>query len=1394
MEASRCITLVAALFLPVADAEATGRRPNVVFILTDNHGAWTLGCYGNPDIRTPHIDRLAAEGVRFANAFCNNGVCSPTRATYLTGLMPSQHGVHNYLTAGRLQTGPEARNTLSAFRSLPEILKDEGYACGLVGKWHLGGNGSPQEGLEDYWITMPHGATGTFHGAQVIENGRTRKEPTHLTTFWTGHAVRFIEQNAQRPFFLYLAYNGPYGLSRYQIEPLRGPRAADYENEPIASFPGGVIHPWQFNNREYFGNATAQRRYAAELSSIDDGVGAVMGTLERLGLGDDTLVIFAADQGWAGGQLGLWGMGDHTRPLNAFDPSMRIPLIFHHRGGIPGGRVAAIHTSNYDFLPSVLGYLGIAGGLEGNPPSPGRDYSPLLRGGRLDGWKDEVFYDYENLRCIRTPDWKFVERFGDGLDELYHLREDPGERRNLAGLTKHHPTRNDLRERLHSFFARFATAEYDLWNGGGSQTRTIVWGREGSSQRGRIPSRFDPDFRPPPMDLPEGFVAEVAAAPPLVRHPMAATHDDRGRLFVAEAAGVNLKKEDLERERPNFVRMLEDLNADGIYDRSTVFADRMTFPQGVLWHDGSLFVASPPSIWKLTDTDDDGVADVREEIATGFDYTGNAADVHGPFAGPDGRIYWCHGRKNHEVFRPDGSLVSRGRGARIWSCRPDGSGIEAYAGGGMDNPVEIDFTPEGEMIGTANLFYGRPRGDVLVHWMRGGKYPRRDQAPVLGEFKSTGPLLEEAHNFGHVAVSGMCITRGPHFRNPSADEFDVLTSFFNTQEIERTTLGWDGATPASRRSGTLVKVHDPDVHLTDVLEDRDGSILIVDTGGWFRIGCPTSRIAKPEIPGAIYRIRPAGPRRPVERPEPAPIRTPAVTELLASVNGGGDRQARRAAEALGRLRVSGAVAPLVRRLAETRDRSLQHSLLWALIEIDDYDASTAATREWPDSLPAALWALDQMDSSQLAADTVLPFMGKGETAVAIARKHPEWAPAVAAWFAAEWPASPETADAFLHLAPAMLDNGTMREIVTGMLRGDHAEQSLAWEVLAGLPEAMTPPKEWREALRRTLADRAGANIAHALRAARRLPATDVDAALGVIANDSTVPPRIRLLSLRSLNRGSRQLDAESFSLLVSLLGDGASPSDRAAAVAMLQSHSLNAAQLVTLAAMLPEAGPIEFPGLLQAFARNRSAEVGEALAKALTTAPAAGSIAPTELERALNRYPPESTTAAHPRLAALQSEVEARLARLDELAGRAGAAGDPARGRRLFESGAGACITCHQVAERGVPVGPDLTTIGRIRSPRDLLESILFPNASLARGYEAYVVETTDGASVMGLIRSESQASFTLALPAGATLEIRRDRVRTVRAAPVSLMPSGLEEALEEGQLLDLVAYLGSLR
>jgi len=444
-----------------------GRPLNVVFILTDNQGAWTLGCYGNPDIKTPHIDRLAAEGIRFDRAMSSNPVCSPTRATFLTGLLPSQHGVHSFLDP-KYMMGPEAYNTLAEFRSLGEILKDQGYTCGLSGKWHLGDNLKPSEGF-DFWITKPEGSSREMYDQPIIENGEVRVEPGSTTDLWTREAVRFIEDHKERPFFLYLAYNGPYNLGALMSNPPRNRHAKTYQGQPFPSFPRDTMHPWQHANKAFHNSPIAMERCAAETSAVDDGVGEVMATLKRLELDEHTLVVYAADQGWMGGQNGMWGMGDHFRPIALHDLMLQIPFLFRHPGGIPAGQNTDVLASNYDFLPTVLGYLNLSDQLPKEHPLPGNDWSPILRGGKTQPKDQAVVYEMETTRAIREEQWKYVGRHPNGPYELYDLHADPMERVNLYGQPGMEVQSQRLRQRLDAFFDRYADPQYDLWKQGRSK-------------------------------------------------------------------------------------------------------------------------------------------------------------------------------------------------------------------------------------------------------------------------------------------------------------------------------------------------------------------------------------------------------------------------------------------------------------------------------------------------------------------------------------------------------------------------------------------------------------------------------------------------------------------------------------------------------------------------------------------------------------------------------------------------------------------------------------------------------------------------------------------------------------------------------------------------------------
>jgi putative membrane-bound dehydrogenase-like protein len=354
--------------------------------------------------------------------------------------------------------------------------------------------------------------------------------------------------------------------------------------------------------------------------------------------------------------------------------------------------------------------------------------------------------------------------------------------------------------------------------------------------------------------VPPGFRVEKVAGANLLSYPMMGTIDERGRLFVCESSGNTLTTDQMAAKPDYAIRLLEDTNGDGIYDRSTVFADKLTLPAGAVWYRGALYVASPPDLIRLEDTDGDGVADKRTVIVHGWHLSSNAASLHGPFFGPDGWLYLTDGRHGFDIQTKDGRHF-KGEASRIWRVRPDGTGLEWVAGGGFDNPVELVFLPTGETFGTMTYFQDPRDGqrDALMHWVWGGVYPK--PYPVTKEFKQTGDLMPVMTKFARIAPAGLLRYRSASFG--PAYQGNLFSAQFNPHRIQRHVLYREGATFRTVDSDFLTSV-DPDFHPTDVMEDADGSLLVIDTGAWFIHGCPLSRVAKPEIKGSIYRIRKIG--------------------------------------------------------------------------------------------------------------------------------------------------------------------------------------------------------------------------------------------------------------------------------------------------------------------------------------------------------------------------------------------------------------------------------------------------------------------------------------------------------------------------------------------------------
>jgi len=440
---------------------ANGSRPNIVFILVDDLRWDELGCAGHPFVKTPNIDRLAGEGAIFRNAFLTTPLCSPSRASFLTGQYANTHGITDNVNRSA------ASHQLVTF---PLLLQQSGYETAFIGKWHMGNDDTPRPGF-DRWVSFK--GQGTYLDPGINEDGKDVKPGGYITDLLTGYAVEFIKRRRDKPFLVYLAHKAihPEAVQRddgsvdltdaERFIPAERHRDL-YANEKIPRRPNAMRPPAgkpalerRIGNLPPLGANTATPDEGVmgrlrTLMAVEDGVGDIVRALQETGQLDNTVIVFAGDNGYFYGEHGL----SVERRL-AYEESIRMPLLVRYPRLIKAGTVRDEFALNIDLAPTLLALAGAP--VPGNVQ--GRSLVPLLKGEKPQ-WRDSFLIEYYSDRvfprmlqmgykAVRTRRWKYIHYLElQGMDELYDLKTDPYEMKNLINQPDAKKARDEMKKEM----------------------------------------------------------------------------------------------------------------------------------------------------------------------------------------------------------------------------------------------------------------------------------------------------------------------------------------------------------------------------------------------------------------------------------------------------------------------------------------------------------------------------------------------------------------------------------------------------------------------------------------------------------------------------------------------------------------------------------------------------------------------------------------------------------------------------------------------------------------------------------------------------------------------------------------------------------------------------------
>ena len=432
------LPLMAGCTEALTSAPKKAKPRNVVYILSDDHRYDFMGFMNKVKfLKTPNMDRMAREGAHIENAFVTTSLCSPSRASILTGQFSHRHGVVD--NNSRVPEGTTY---------FPQYLQEHGYETAFMGKWHMGqASDEPRPGF-DKWISF-RGQGKYFDGMWNID-GKQVQTKGHVTDLLTDHAIEWMKQDRDKPFFLYLSHKAVHAmfepakrhLNKYEKEPLEYPASMADTEENYKDKPQWVReqrNSWHGVDYMYHGQMDFDefyRRYCETLLGVDESIGRVLDCLEEMGIGDSTLVMYMGDNGFCFGEHGL------IDKRHMYKESLRVPFLAYCPDLIKPGTKVKQMVQNIDVAPTIMERTG----LEKPDNMDGMSFIPLLKGKEVK-WRDAIFYEYywernfphtPTVHGVRTDRYKYIHYHGLwDLDELYDLQEDPDEMKNLINSKEH---------------------------------------------------------------------------------------------------------------------------------------------------------------------------------------------------------------------------------------------------------------------------------------------------------------------------------------------------------------------------------------------------------------------------------------------------------------------------------------------------------------------------------------------------------------------------------------------------------------------------------------------------------------------------------------------------------------------------------------------------------------------------------------------------------------------------------------------------------------------------------------------------------------------------------------------------------------------------------------------